>query len=94
MKSWRLMNEGPVPWPADTRLVFVGGLRMGSDEHVPNHYEVGAVAVGQAVDVWAGDMKAPDTPGHWTSYWRLSDGAGAQFGDRVSIHPLPFVQVD
>jgi len=83
VKSWRLLNGGPVPWPVDTRLVFVGGLRMGSHEQAPNHYDVGAVAVGQAVDVWAGDMKAPETSGHWTSYWRLSDGQGVQFGDRV-----------
>lgn len=83
VKSWRLLNDGPVPWPVDTRLVFVAGHRMASHTQAPNHYDVGAVSVEQAVDVWAGDMKAPETPGHWTGYWRLSDGQGVQFGDRV-----------
>jgi len=83
VKSWRLRNDGGVAWPAGTRLTFVAGDRMGSDRSAELSYEVGRVEPGREVDAFALDMKAPEEPGRYVSYWRLKDDTGRPFGHRV-----------
>jgi hypothetical protein len=83
VKSWRMRNDGPGPWPADTELVFVAGDRLMTD--TSEQFKVGAVPPGEEVDVWTGEMKAPDVPGKYSSYWRLCDGKGRRFGHRIWI---------
>lgn len=83
VKSWRMRNDGPGSWPADTELVFVAGDRLMID--TSERFKVGAVPPGEEVDVWTGEMKAPDVPGKYISYWRLCDGKGRRFGHSIWI---------
>jgi len=86
IKSWKMKNEGKTDWPADTVLAFVGGHRLAAFVGAPSTYEVGKVASGDVVDVWAGDLKAPEEPGAYSSFWRLMDSrTGVFFGHRLWI---------
>lgn len=86
IKSWKMKNDGKVDWPAETVLAFVGGNRLGAFPGAPATYEVGKVASGDAVDVWAGDLKAPEEAGVYNSFWRLMDSRTHMFfGHRVWI---------
>lgn len=80
-KIWRMRNEGAVPWPQGTRIVFCGGDRLAAAESVP----VGRVEPGAEVDV-AVDMAAPDRLGRYVGYWRLAGPAGRRFGQRVWVN--------
>jgi next-to-BRCA1 protein 1 len=83
VKSWRMRNDGRGSWPADTELVFVAGDWLMIDTSV--RFKVGAVPPGEEVDVWTGELKAPDVPGKYISYWRLSDRKGKRFGHSIWI---------
>lgn len=83
VKSWRMTNDGSTSWPEGTALVFIAGNRLAAFKDAPTRYKVGDVAPGSVVDVWAGDMKAPDEPGRYVSYWSLQDEEGYSFGHRV-----------
>ncbi|KAI0274799.1 hypothetical protein BC834DRAFT_1037443 [Gloeopeniophorella convolvens] len=83
VKSWRMRNDGPGPWPADTELIFVAGDRLTID--ASERFKVGAVQPGEEADVWTAEMKAPDVPGKYISYWRLCDSKGRRFGHSIWI---------
>ena len=83
VKSWRMRNDGPGSWPADTELVFVAGDKLMID--TSERFKVGSVPPGEEVDVWTGEMKAPDVPGKYISYWRLCDDKGRRFGHSIWI---------
>lgn len=86
IKSWKMKNDGLKDWPAATQLSFVGGHRLAAFKDAPITYEVGKVAAGETVDVWAGDLKAPEEPGVYNSFWRLFDSAtGHFFGHRLWV---------
>ncbi|KAH9004296.1 hypothetical protein EDB86DRAFT_2797743 [Lactarius hatsudake] len=81
VKSWRMRNDGPGSWPAETELVFVAGDKLVIDK--TERFKVGSVSPGEEVDVWTGEMKAPDVPGKYISYWRLCDSKGRRFGHSI-----------
>ena len=83
VKSWRMRNDGPSSWPAETELVFVAGDKLVIDK--TERFKVGSVAHGEEVDVWTGEMKAPDVPGKYISYWRLCDSKGRRFGHSIWV---------
>jgi len=83
VKSWRMRNDGPGSWPADTELVFVAGDKLVIDKS--ERFKVGGVPPGEEVDVWTGEMKAPDIPGKYISYWRLCDDKGRRFGHSIWV---------
>ncbi|KAI0307956.1 hypothetical protein B0F90DRAFT_96151 [Multifurca ochricompacta] len=83
VKSWRMRNDGPGPWPAETELVFVAGDKLMID--ASERFRVGSVQPGEEVDVWTGEMKAPDVAGKYISYWRLCDSKGRRFGHSIWI---------
>lgn len=86
IKSWKMKNEGVTDWPAETVLAFVGGHRLASFQGAPSSYEVGKVESGDVVNVWAGDLKAPEESGTYNSFWRLMDkNTGVFFGHRLWI---------
>jgi len=85
VKSWRMKNDGEAAWPETTEIVFVAGDRLASRDQATVRVKVGSVAVGEEVEIVAGEMKAPDVPGKYVSYWRLSDGEGKFFGHSVWI---------
>ncbi|TDL28067.1 hypothetical protein BD410DRAFT_835311 [Rickenella mellea] len=82
IKSWQMKNDGEVPWPETTEVMFVTGDRMPAFDGAPSRYPVGRVETGQVVSIFAGDMKTPELPGKYVSYWRLTDGL-RPFGQSV-----------
>ncbi|KAJ7675344.1 hypothetical protein B0H17DRAFT_1081087 [Mycena rosella] len=85
MKCWQMVNSGGVEWPASTELVYVAGERLAREHGGPAGVSVGMVKIGAQVELWTGELKAPDAPGRYVSYWRLRDGQGNLFGDSIWI---------
>jgi len=84
-KIWRLKNVGESPWPAGSRLLFVGGDQMSADSTVPLP-TMDTVAPGDEVDI-AADMVAPSHLGRYVGYWRLVGPMGRRkFGQRLWAH--------
>jgi len=80
IKIWRMRNEGTTAWPDNTRLAFVGGDKLSSQEAVT----VPSAQPGQEIEI-AVDMVAPSQPGRYVSYWRLCLPDGSRFGHRVWV---------
>ncbi|KAJ7293065.1 hypothetical protein C8J57DRAFT_1490530 [Mycena rebaudengoi] len=85
MKCWKMANSGGVPWPAETELVYVAGEPLAREHGGPQNVVVGSLEVGEELDLWTGELKAPETPGRYVSYWRLRDGQGNLFGESIWI---------
>lgn len=83
VKSWRMLNDGERPWPETTELHFVAGEPFAPDSD--STMVVGRVDPGEDLDVWTGDLKAPDAPGRYIGYWKLTDGKGESFGVNIWI---------
>jgi len=84
-KIWRLKNVGDMPWPAGTRMLFVGGDQMTTDMSVPLSRDT-PVEPGEEVDV-AVEMTAPTELGRYIGYWRLTGPhLRRKFGQRVWCH--------
>jgi hypothetical protein len=77
VKTWRVHNTGPCPWPRNTALVFIGGHMSGSA------VDVGSVAPGSMADVSV-PMIAPLHPGVYRGDWKLSV-EGQTFGQLLYI---------
>jgi next-to-BRCA1 protein 1 len=91
MKCWKMANSGGVPWPAETELVYVAGEPLAREHGGPQNVVVGSLEVGEELDLWTGELKAPETPGRYVSYWRLRDGQGNLFGESIWIEYVYFV---
>jgi next-to-BRCA1 protein 1 len=85
VKSWHMLNNGKLPWPATTELQFVAGEMFASEHSVGLKAKVGFVCPGEDLDIWTGDLKAPEDPGRYVGYWRLCDGRGNFFGSSICI---------
>lgn len=85
VKSWRMLNDGEKPWPETTQIRFVAGESFSSETDSSMVVKVGRVDPGEALDVWTGDLKAPDAPGRYVSYWQLTDGAGQMLSANIWI---------
>ncbi|KAJ7109944.1 hypothetical protein C8R44DRAFT_883963 [Mycena epipterygia] len=85
MKCWQVVNNGGVEWPAATELVYVAGERLAREHGGPANVPIGSVKVGAQVELWTGELKAPEVPGRYVSYWRLRDGQGNLFGESIWI---------
>jgi len=85
VKCWRFLNGSERDWPESTVLLFVAGESLARDESSSQSVEVGSVQAGSEVDLWTGELKAPDIPGRYVGYWRLSDGEGNLFGDVIWV---------
>ncbi|MGD1994871.1 MAG: NBR1-Ig-like domain-containing protein, partial [Anaerolineae bacterium] len=68
VKTWKLRNSGTCDWPEDTVLV-----RGYSDVGGPETHQVGAVAVGETVEISI-DLAAPDADGNFDGLWKLMTG--------------------
>ncbi|KAL5518731.1 hypothetical protein ACEPAH_414 [Sanghuangporus vaninii] len=89
VKCWRVRNDSETAWPESTCIIFVAGDRMPAFEGAPLSYHVGKVEEGATVEVTAFDMKAPEIPGKYVGYWRLSDGSepfGHSVWCEISVH--------
>lgn len=85
VKSWRMLNDGEKPWPETTEIHFVAGESFSPEADSSMVVKVGRVDPGKTLDVWTGDLKAPDVPGRYVSYWQLTDGTGQRFGANIWI---------
>ncbi|KAH7886025.1 hypothetical protein F5I97DRAFT_2060907 [Phlebopus sp. FC_14] len=85
VKAWHMVNDGDRPWPPTTELQFVAGEMFMSDSSSDFKVKIGYVDQGEELDVWTGDLKAPDVPGRYVGYWRLNDGQGSFFGSSIWI---------
>jgi len=74
---WRLRNDGGQPWPQGTKLVFVGGFGDSEAE-----YSVPIAKPGEMIEV-AVDAVAPEGPGRYMSFYRLTAPDGSRFGDKL-----------
>ncbi|KAF9526424.1 hypothetical protein CPB83DRAFT_857788 [Crepidotus variabilis] len=90
VKCWRLLNDGGREWPESTELVFLAGdslLANAEDTdsvEVVSDVSVGKTGPGKTVDVWTGELKAPENPGRYVGYWRLR-ADGELFGNSLWI---------
>ncbi|KAF8899092.1 hypothetical protein BD779DRAFT_1486970 [Infundibulicybe gibba] len=84
VKCWRMSNDSDTDWPETTELVFVAGEALSRDGEKMKPVKVGVVKNGADVDLWTGELKAPDTPGRYVGYWRLRN-EGNLFGNSIWI---------
>jgi len=82
VKTWRIRNEG-IAWPAGCLLRFVGKHSddMGGPEFVAVE---GVIAPEQEVEISV-PLVAPNKPGRYTGYWKMSTPDGRKFGQRVWV---------
>ncbi|KAF8167336.1 hypothetical protein B0H34DRAFT_681448 [Crassisporium funariophilum] len=84
VKCWRLLNDSSLDWPENTQVVFVAGESLSTEKPASTSVEVGKVSAGAEVDIWTGELKAPDAPGRYVGYWRLR-ADGELFGNSLWI---------
>ena len=86
VKCWRLINDSGCEWPESTELMFLAGDSLSSSASVGtgNTVPVGRTGPGQTVDVWTGELKAPEVPGRYVGYWRLR-ADGELFGNSLWV---------
>jgi hypothetical protein len=81
-KVWKLENSGNVVIPAGTPVIFVGGEKFSHKEGSVRVEE--DVPVGGKFLVSLAGLRAPKVSGEiYTGFWRLSDGEGQLFGDKL-----------
>ncbi|KAG8752323.1 hypothetical protein FRC12_012030 [Ceratobasidium sp. 428] len=81
-KIWKMRNDGLVAWPQGTTISFVGGHSMLVKPDTVHCTITGDFTPGKEIDVEV-EMKAPEEPGRYVSYWRLKTPEGEAFGARV-----------
>jgi len=85
MKCWRMVNDGKVDWPESTEIVFVAG-QSGLVSEGSEVVKIGKVKAGEEIDVWTGELKAPEAAGKYVGYWRLRDGETMEvFGNSIWV---------
>lgn len=88
-KIWRLRNNGNVPWPFRTQLVWLGGDQFGDRVSAELEIPPSGFPVDKELDI-AVDFTAPSRPGRYVSYWKMASPSGQKFGQRVWV----LIQVD
>ena len=75
VKSWRLQNIGTCTWNTSYRLAFYSGEQMNGSS--PKYLSIN-VGPGGTVD-FALNLKAPNSAGTHTGYWKVQDASGNNF---------------
>lgn len=80
---WKLKNTGNVDWPLGSHLLFNGGsiLRPYPISR-PDCFAVPVISPDKETCVTA-ELQAPDSPGHYTSFFCLCTPDGERFGDNI-----------
>ena len=81
VKTWRVKNTGKCDWHEGVVIAFESGDRLDG----PLTVAVGALPVGQQVDVSV-PMQAPAQGGGYAGVWRMQDGGGRFFGERLTVN--------
>ena len=79
-KTWEIKNAGSCPWEADFAFIFSSGDQMSG-----TNITVGSVVEPGAIGTFSVDLIAPDTPGSYTGFWRLTNVEGTIFGESVYV---------
>lgn len=80
VKSWKVKNTGTCAWTTSYTLIHAYGEKLGglttalSVETLPN----------SEVEISI-NLKAPDKPGNYGSYWRLANNNGTPFGQVLTV---------
>ncbi|KAI9023751.1 hypothetical protein CLU79DRAFT_886843 [Phycomyces nitens] len=84
LKIWKLKNDGTSAWPEGSQLVFSGGniFRAYPSSCDPKSFVIPVTAPQQDAFIVA-ELQAPETPGRYISYFRLSSPDGIRFGHRL-----------
>jgi len=82
-KTWRFQNIGKTTWTTEYSIQYLEGNLMGKDGALTFRIPK-SVAPGEYLDVSV-PFTAPQTPGVYSSYWKLLSSSGYYFGDVVSI---------
>ncbi|KAI3931008.1 hypothetical protein MKW98_030247 [Papaver atlanticum] len=83
-KIWRLVNNGTIPWPCGSQLVWNGGYQFTTTGLVSAQIPGDGCPVGTELDI-AVDFTAPAAPGRHISYWRMMSPSGEMFGERIWV---------
>jgi len=79
-KTWLIQNLGTCSWNNNYKFWFIGGDLMGSDTFKIRQ----TVGVGASTQISV-TFTAPNGPGSYTGYWRMSDDKGALFGTQFVV---------
>lgn len=79
-KTWRVQNTGSCAWAAGYKFSLIAGDAMSGQALTLS----ASVAPGANQDLSIA-MSAPTKAGKYTGTWRMSDAAGAYFGDAVYV---------
>jgi hypothetical protein len=79
-KTWKIQNTGTCNWTLLYALVPAGGDTLGGE----------ATRISTPVRIWnwsevSVELQAPNTPGTYTGYWRLSNGQHLPFGATLAV---------
>lgn len=88
-KIWRISNTGQSTWTTDYALIYIDGEMMGAPTTVPIPKEV---KPGEQADV-AVAMIAPQTPGNYISYWKMTNAERKIFGFGASGNEAIWVKI-
>jgi hypothetical protein len=81
IKEWEFTNTGTEAWGDDFKLALIRDSRALS---VATEYPVPEAKPGQTVTVSA-VLQIPKNAGHYEAYFKMADGKGNHFGDRVWV---------
>jgi hypothetical protein len=83
-KSWKLENSGDNAWPEGCYMVIQAGNPSFGIQADESQITLPALQPGEQC-VAEVDVRAPVIPGRYTTYWRVCDPSGTQFGHRFWI---------
>jgi hypothetical protein len=76
VKTWRLKNTGSCTWTTSYRVVFDSGNALGA----PASFNLPVSVPPDALVDISVNMRAPDQPRAYESYWKLQNAQGITFG--------------
>jgi hypothetical protein len=80
IKTWKVANTGTCKWLYEYQILLISG----SGFNAKNGRLGRVVDVGNWTELSLG-MGAPKNPGDYTSYWRMADADGNQFGATLVV---------
>src|SRR5512138_2083689 len=89
-KTWRLKNTGTCTWTNAYSAYFDSGTQMGS---TTSSTFANNVAPGQNIEVTV-NMTAPNSAGHYISYWKFKNASGTPFGIGVYANRSWWVEIN
>lgn len=80
VKIWKVANTGTCNWMYQYGIIFVSGVTLNAENKKLGHI----VTAGHWDEISLG-MGAPNSPGTYTSSWRMTDADGHPFGATFAV---------